>query len=86
MSRVIIFDIVYAEVDKLKNGYIAFKLEEVLKSKDIAKYKLHTLTGINYDTICKYCKGTIQRIPVEHLVLFCKTLDCKISDIIEYKK
>jgi len=61
-------------------------LNDLLKSKNIAKYKLHTLTGINYDTITRYCKGTIQRIPIEHLVLFCHTLDCQISDIIEYKK
>lgn len=67
-------------------GKIKFKLDQLLKEKGIAKYKLHTLTAINYDTIVKYCKGTIQRIPIEHLILFCNTLDCKISDIIEYEK
>lgn len=66
------------------NGKIIFKLDKELKKQNIAKYKLHTLTGINYDTIVKYCKGTIQRIPIEHLILFCDTLNCKISDIIEY--
>ena len=67
-------------------GKIKFKLNKLLKEKGIAKYRLHTLTGVNYDTICKYCKGTIQRIPIEHLVLFCYTLECEISDIIEYER
>lgn len=66
------------------NGKIIFKLDKLLEKKHIAKYKLHTLTGINYDTIVKYCRGTIQRIPIEHLILFCDILDCKVSDIIEY--
>ena len=67
-------------------GRIIFKLDELLRSRNVAKYKLHTLTSIPYDTITKYCKGTIQRIPVEHLILFCGILDCKVEDIIEYKK
>lgn len=67
-------------------GKIVFKLEKLLKTKNVAKYKLHTLTGIPYDTITKYCRGVIQRIPIEHLVLFCDNLGCKVEDIIEYKK
>lgn len=70
----------------MNKGKIIFKLDTLLKEKNIAKYKLHTLTGINYDTIVKYCKGTIQRIPIEHLIEFCYVLNCKVSDIIEYKK
>lgn len=70
----------------MSKGKIIFNLEKLLKNRGMAKYKLHTLTGINYDTIGKYCKGTIQRIPVEHLIAFCYVLDCNIEDIIEYKK
>ena len=68
------------------SGKIVFKLDRLLKAKNVAKYKLHTETGIPYATITKYCKGEIQRIPVEHLVLFCDTLDCEVEDIIEYRK
>lgn len=70
----------------MANGKIIFKLDKLLKSKNVAKYKLHRITDIPYDTITKYCKGTIQRIPTEHLILFCETLDCHVEDIIEYKK
>lgn len=85
MSSSIIYDIIPLG-DNMNNGTIIFKLKDLLAEKGIAKYKLHTLTNINYDTIVKYCKGTIQRIPIEHLILFCNVLDCNIEDIIEYKK
>lgn len=70
----------------MSKGKIIFKLNKLLEDRHIAKYRLHTLTGINYDTIGKYCTGKIQRIPIEHLILFCESLDCKIEDIIEYRK
>ena len=85
MSSIIIYDIISLG-DKMNKGIIVFKLKDLLAEKGIAKYKLHTLTNVNYDTIVKYCKGTIQRIPVEHLVLFCNVLDCNVEDIIEYAK
>lgn len=68
----------------MAKGYIKFKLDKVLKEKDVAKYRLHRLTDIPYDTVTKYCKGTIQRIPIEHLILICSTLQCRVEDIIEY--
>ena len=70
----------------MAKGKIVFKLDKVLKSNGVAKYKLHTLTGIPYDTVLKYCRGQIKRIPIEHLIMFCDILDCKIEDIIEYKR
>lgn len=86
MSRVIIYVIIILGDIIMEKGRIVFKLNVLLKEKNIAMYKLHTLTNINYDTIVKYCRGTIQRIPIEHLVLFCNILDCNVQDLIEYKK
>ena len=68
----------------MAKGKIIFKLDKVLKDRGVAKYKLHRLTDIPYDTVTKYCKGTIQRLSVEHLLLICSTLKCKVDDIIEY--
>lgn len=70
----------------MDKGKIVFKLDKLLEEKGVAKYRLHTLTGLNYDTIIKYCRGTIQRIPIEHLISICYALDCQVSDIIEYRK
>ena len=68
------------------NGEIVFKLLNILKSKNITRYRLHKITGIRYDTICNYCSGKVTLLNKEYLKIFCDVLDCSISDIIEYKK
>lgn len=68
------------------NGKIIFKLQEVLDKNNITKYKLSRITNIRYDTICNYCKGNVTLINVEYLKIFCNVLNCRIGDIIEYKK
>lgn len=65
-------------------GEIQFKLMEVLKERDIIRYKLSKLTGIRYDTICNYCSGKVTLLNKEYLKIFCDVLNCQISDIIEY--
>ncbi len=67
------------------NGEIVFKLLNILKSKNITRYRLHKITGIRYDTICNYCSGKVTLLNKEYLKIFCDVLDCSISDIIEYK-
>lgn len=68
------------------NGQIKFKLFEVLKEKQITRYKLSKITGIRYDTICNYCSGNVTLLNKEYLQIFCEVLNCEISDIIEYRK
>lgn len=65
-------------------GEIQFKLMEVLKERNITRYKLSKLTGIRYDTICNYCSGKVTLLNKEYLKIFCDVLNCQISDIIEY--
>ena len=68
------------------NGHLEFNLSEVLKSRNITKYKLSRITNIRYDTICNYCKGNVTLINAEYLKIFCYVLDCKIDDIVRYVK
>lgn len=65
-------------------GEIQFKLMEVLRERNITRYKLSKLTGIRYDTICNYCSGKVTLLNKEYLKIFCDVLNCQISDIIEY--
>ena len=66
------------------DGHIEFHLLDLLKSRNITKYRLSVITNIRYDTICNYCKGTVSLINIEYLKIFCYILDCNISDIITY--
>lgn len=65
---------------------IEVKLDELLKQRNYPKWRLARVSGIDYRTILKYCKGEIKNIKLDNLLLLCKTLDCKVEDIIEYKK
>lgn len=69
------------------DGDIIIKLEEVInRTEGMNKYRLSKMTGIRYDTICNYCKNTVTLINKEYLKIFCNVLDCKMEDILEYKK
>ena len=68
------------------DGEIEFKLQSVLDKRKMSKYKLSTITNIRYDTICNYCKSKVTLLNMEYLKIFCNVLNCKIEDIMEYKK
>jgi putative transcriptional regulator len=68
------------------DGKIIFKLQSILDKMNITKYKLSKITNIRYDTICNYCKGNVTLLNIEYLKIFCNVLNCKVEDIIEYKK
>lgn len=61
---------------------IKFKLAELLKKKKISRYKLNQYTDISLRRINNYYFGTAKSLKVEELNLFCKVLDCKLTDII----
>ena len=68
------------------DGKIEFKLQSVLDKRKMSKYKLSTITNIRYDTICNYCKSKVTLLNLEYLKIFCNVLNCKVGDIMEYKK
>lgn len=68
------------------NGNIKFKLLDILNRNNITRFKLSKITGIRYDTICNYCNGNVTLLNIQYIKIFCQTLECKISDILEYEK
>lgn len=67
-------------------GKIIFKLDELLKERSYPKLRLSKDSGLDYRTVLRYCKNDVQNIKVFILERLCQTLDCEISDIIEFKK
>jgi putative transcriptional regulator len=65
---------------------IEIKLNDLLKKNNYPKWRLARLSGVDYRTILKYCKGEVKNIKLDNLLNLCKTLDCTVGDIIEYKK
>ncbi len=64
---------------------IEIKLDTLLKQRNYPKWRLARVSGIDYRTILKYCKGDLKNIKLENLLLLCQTLNCKVEDILEYK-
>lgn len=65
---------------------IEVKLENLLKEKRYTKLAVAESTGLHINTISKICNNKTHGIKFEVLEKLCNFLDCKIEDIIEYKK
>lgn len=65
---------------------IRLTLEKILNRLNITRYELAKRTGIQYQIIDKYYKNNVKRYDSYILEKICAALDCKIEDIIEYKK
>ena len=65
---------------------IEIKLDDLLKERNYPKWRFARESGIDYRTILRYCKKVPQNIKLDILLTMCKTLDCKVEDILEYKK
>ena len=61
-------------------------LDKYLDEHGITRYELSKRTGVKFQTLDGYYKNTVVRYDSYILNLICKALECKISDIIEYKE
>ena len=75
---------IYLEVKNII--MIKITLDNALKNAGITRYELAKRTGIQYQIIDNYYKNKIKRYDSYILERICGALDCKIEDIIEYKK
>lgn len=67
-------------------GYIQLHLKELLESSGMSKNKFCQRAEIQHSQLNGYLNNTITRLDTDVLVRICDTLNCKIEDLIEYKK
>ena len=66
-------------------GRVCVKLGEVMDSRGITRNRLRSLTGVKYDVIDRYYKGTrVAWADLDFLAKVCYVLNCEISEILEY--
>ena len=65
---------------------IRITLDKALNNAGITIYELAKRTDIQYQIIDNYYKNKVKRYDSYVLERICSALDCKIEDIIEYKK
>ncbi len=69
---------------QIEKGYYEFKLDDLLKNKNISINKLMKDTNTDFKVIKRILTGELTRIDITVLARLCDYLECKISDIISY--
>lgn len=65
-------------------GEVNLKLDEFLKAHHISRSSLSRNGQIHYKQLLKYCNNDMKKVDLSLLARICKTINCEISDIIEY--
>ena len=69
---------------KIEKGYYLFKLEDILKEKNLSINKVMRDTNTDFKVLKRLLSGELVRIDIFVIARLCDYLDCNISDIIEY--
>ena len=68
----------------IENGYYLFKLEDILKIKNISINKLIRDTNTDFKVIKRILTGDLVRIDIFVLARLCDYFNCSITDIVAY--
>lgn len=66
-------------------GSLEIHLGELLKEAGLSRNKFCQRAELQRSQLNGYINNTITRLDVDVLIRICDTLDCSISDLLEYK-
>ena len=69
---------------KIENGYYIFKLEDILKEKNISINKVMRDTNTDFKVLKRLLTGELVRFDIFVIARLCDYFNCTITDIIEY--
>lgn len=72
------------ELQEVDFGSVRLTLKEFLKQHRYTRYQLSRHTSIKYQTIDRYYKNNIDRVDLTLLAKMCFSLECDLSDILQY--
>lgn len=67
-----------------EEGVVILKIDERIKERNMSVTKLGKESKIQYAQAKNYCSGNMQKVDLSILAKICHTLDCEISDLLEY--
>lgn len=65
-------------------GHIYIHLDELIKQRGISKNKLSQRAEMQRTQVNRFCNNEITRLDIAVLARLCTTLDCTISDLLEF--
>lgn len=71
---------------KIENGVYLFKLDNILRNKNISINKIARDTNTDFKVIKRLMTGELVKIDIFVLARICDYLDCTIEEIVEYKQ
>lgn len=67
-------------------GKVIFRIDQVLEEKNISKNKLEKEANLQRTQLNSYCNNKVKRIDLVTIAKICYVLNCKIEDIMMYKR
>ena len=75
-------------ITELKDyGKVEIKLSSIMDKQNISIYEMSKLASLKHSTVKSYYNNCpITRVDLDVVSKLCYVLDCKIEDILEYKR
>ena len=68
----------------IEKGYYLFKLEDILKERNISINKMIRETETDFKVLKRLLTGDLVRIDIFVMARLCEYLNCTITEIVEY--
>ena len=69
---------------QMENGYYLFKLDNILKERNISINKLMRDTNTDFKVLKRMMTGELVRFDIFVISRLCNYFNCSLTDIIEY--
>ena len=69
---------------KMENGVYLFKLNNILKDKNISINKISRDTNTDFKVIKRLISGELLRMDIIVIARICDYLNCSMNDLVEY--
>lgn len=65
-------------------GQVVLRLDELLEKRHLTKSRFAREARLQYRQVQAYSEGDMQKVDLVVLAKICHTLNCSVSDVLEY--